>query len=172
MSELLKAIKWVNDNVPSQSGKVFIITGANSGIGLEAARLLGYKGGKIILACRSESKALKAIDDLVNGISEISYPNTPSPIKVNRDNLDFIQLDLGDLNSIDKFSKDLNNKYSKIDCLICNAGIMAPNTREETSQVMEMQMGVNVFGHYALCCKVSPFLQKAVKESSPKPRIV
>jgi len=172
MGSLLKAFQWTNDIVSSQFGKIFVITGANSGIGLEAARLLGYKDAKIILACRSESRAIKAIDDLVNGVSEMSYKNVPSPARVNRENLDFMHLDLGDLNSIDKFSKELNEKYPKIDGLICNAGIMAPNTREETAQGMEMQMGVNVFGHYALCCKVAPCLQRAVQEGSPKPRIV
>ncbi len=172
MTELIKAVNWVNDNVPNQNGKVFVITGANSGIGLEAARLLAYKGAKVILACRSKDKAMKAIDDLVNGVSEVSYKGTPSPILVNRENVDFISLDLADLKSIERFSKELAQKYTKIDCLILNAGIMAPNSREETAQGFEMQMGVNVFGHYALASQVVPLLQKAAAEGNPKPRIV
>jgi len=166
-----KEMAWVEANVPSQEGKVFVITGANSGIGLEAARVLGYKGGKVILACRSESKARQAIEDLVNGVSELSYKSTPSPMKVNRDNIDFLPLDLGDLNSIESFSSALAEKYPKVDVLINNAGLMALPKREETAQGSEMQMGVNVVGHYALTCRLIPALTNSLSAGGA-PRIV
>lgn len=62
---------------------------------------MAYKGAKVILACRSKDKAMKAIDDLVNGVSEVSYKDTPSPIRINRENAGFISLDLAGLKSIE-----------------------------------------------------------------------
>lgn len=171
MSGLSKALKWTDDHIGDLSGKIYVVTGANSGIGYEATRFIAHKGGKVIMACRSESKALKAIDDLVNGTSD-GKPISSVDIKIKRENLDFIQLDLSDLASIERFGQQLLERYPKVDCLICNAGIMALPKREETVQGFELQMGVNVFGHYAFVCRTIQCLQNAVTEGAPKPRLV
>lgn len=169
-----REMKWIEDNVPPQTGKVIVVTGANSGLGLEATRVLAYKGAKVIMACRSMEKGREAMENLINGVSEMRYKDTPNPMRVPRENLDVLHLDLSDFNLIEKFAKEVMEKYPKIDCLINNAGLMALSPRESTAQGMEMQIGVNVVGHYALTCRLIPALQKALEESgsSSPPRIV
>ena len=116
--------KWTPALIKSQAGKTVVITGASSGIGLEAAKVLNEKGANVIAAVRNPSKAKSVL---------------PTSVEI-RD------LDLSDLNSVHNFASDLN---SKIDVLLNNAGVMAiPLAR--TAQGFEMQIGTNHFGHFAL----------------------
>jgi NAD(P)-dependent dehydrogenase (short-subunit alcohol dehydrogenase family) len=125
---------WTADQLPDLTGKIYVITGGNSGIGLEAAKHLGKAGGDIVLACRSDKKAQEAAGRLRTHV---------------RGQVDTIQLDLSDLSSVRKAAEEIRVKYPKIDALINNAGIM--QTPElQTVDGFEMQFGTNHLGHFLL----------------------
>src|SRR5690349_6222286 len=98
-------------DVPDQSGKCFIVTGANTGIGFEIARVLGERGARVLLACRDAHKA----DAAIARVKRI----------VPRADLAFLPLDLADLESV-RVAAELAGKESRIDALINNAGVMIP----------------------------------------------
>lgn len=124
------------DDVPDQSGKTFVITGANSGIGLEAARLLGSRGGRILMLCRSMEKAGAAAHDLRQSAPLGRFEPIP--------------LDLSRLDSVRGAASAVNGSCDGIDGLINNAGIMMIPMRQLTEEGFEAQFGVNVLGHFAL----------------------
>jgi NAD(P)-dependent dehydrogenase (short-subunit alcohol dehydrogenase family) len=95
--------------LPDLTGKLYVITGGNSGIGFEAAKHLGKAGVDTVLACRSVAKAEQAAKDLRAQV---------------RGGVDVVQLDLSDLSSVRKAAAEILKKYNKIDALINNAGIM------------------------------------------------
>jgi NAD(P)-dependent dehydrogenase (short-subunit alcohol dehydrogenase family) len=141
-------------------GKVAVITGANTGIGLETARGLylddSHRFSEIILACRDEHKARRAIDAIV----------AANPDASNRPRLTFEQVDLGSLSSCEDFGKrflDERGADASLDALICNAGVMACPSLIETSDGFEYQVGVNHLGHYALVASVWPALAATAK---------
>ena len=117
------------------SGKVALVTGANTGLGFETALALYQKGAKVIVACRSEAKALEAIKS----------------IESNGDGgeLVFGDLDLSSLSSVKKFATKVIADESKLDLLINNAGVMIPPA-SKTVDGFEIQFGVNFVGHFAL----------------------
>lgn len=127
---------WTTDNIPSQQGKTVLITGANSGLGLEASKVLSKKGAQIIMAVRNLQKGKEAAE-------KIKQENPSAK-------LDIMVLDLADFNSIKKFSEEVHSKYSQIHILMDNAGIMAPAKRELTKQGFEAQFGTNHLGHFLL----------------------
>lgn len=133
MSEKIQA--WYDQNLTSQSGKTIIITGANSGIGYEAAKTLAKAGAEIIMACRNVEKAETAVDEMLSEVPQAK--------------LQISELNLASLKSVKKFVKDFKAKYKKLDVLINNAGVMAI-PRTETEDGFEMQLGVNHLGHFAL----------------------
>jgi NAD(P)-dependent dehydrogenase (short-subunit alcohol dehydrogenase family) len=137
MKELEKdsATKWTEKSLPDLSGKVIIITGANSGTGFSATKFMSAKGATVIMACRNPEKAEKALQSIKN--------ENPSA------KLDFIQLDLGDLASVKKFAAAFKEKYALLDILINNAGV-AQTPDLKTKDGFEMQMGINHLGHFAL----------------------
>ena len=117
---------WKPKDIPDQSGRTFIVTGANGGIGVETTTALASNGATVIMACRDVEKA-KPIADKVDG--DISVQ----------------QLDLADLASVREFAE----KTGDFDVLINNAGLMnVPFTR--TKDGFETQFGVNHLGHFAL----------------------
>lgn len=127
---------WTIDNIADQSGKTILITGGNSGIGLEAARVLSMKNAEVILTARSEK----------NGVAAVAFIKDKNPdAKVS-----WMILDLADLDSVRAFSVAFHEKYTRLDILINNAGVMYPPSREETKQHFELQFGTNHLGHYAL----------------------
>ena len=127
--------KWNVSDIPDQSGKMVIITGANRGLGFAATRILAMKGAHIIMACRNMEKAEVAKDLILE-----EYPNS---------SLEIILLDLADLSSIKKFALVYSQKFQRLDILLNNAGaIMVP--RQETVDGFELQFGVNHLGHFAL----------------------
>lgn len=137
--------RWSEDNIPRQAGKRILITGANSGIGLAAAKVLAAKGAHVILACRNEEKALQAM----SGIRR-SHPKA---------SLQFLPLDLGNLRSVRDMSNELLEQYDKLDVLINNAGVMwLPQGK--TVDGFETQIGINHFGHFALTGLLLPALLK------------
>ena len=131
---------WSTEDIPDQSGKIAIVTGANSGIGLVAARELAGKGATVIVACRSVDKGTAAIEQMRHELA----PNGGGA------RLEVQALDLADLSSVRAFADRITAAYPDgIDLLINNAGVMAP-PRHETADGFELQIGTNHLGHFAL----------------------
>ncbi len=125
---------WDEDDIPDQRGRTALVTGANSGIGFEAARMLADHGARVLLGCRSQTRAAEALDalhDLVPGADATVVP-----------------LDLADLASVRNAAATVRTE-DRLDLLINNAGVMAP-PRQETADGFELQFGVNHLGHFAL----------------------
>lgn len=137
------SLNWNQANIPDQSSKVIVITGANSGIGLEAARELAGKGAHIVLAVRNELKGKTAVSAIVKAFPQASIEVMP--------------LDLADLSSVHRFSESFGKRYHNLSTLINNAGVMAPPYRTTTDQ-FEMQFGTNHLGHFALTGLLLPQL--------------
>jgi NAD(P)-dependent dehydrogenase (short-subunit alcohol dehydrogenase family) len=119
--------RWTAADIPDQTGRTFIVTGANSGLGLETARQLAAKGADVIMTARSEAKGRAAV------------------ASIGGSNLDLRLLDLSDLDSVRAFAEGVEH----VDVLVNNAGIMMP-PRSLTKQGFELQFGTNHLGHFAL----------------------
>jgi len=129
-------------NVPRQTGKSFIVTGANAGVGFEIARVLAARGARVLLGCREQTRA----QDAIARIKRIT-PNA---------DLVWLPLDLGDLDSV-RTAAEIAAKEPRIDALINNAGIMNPPLTR-TKQGFESQFGVNHLGVFALTSLLLPKL--------------
>lgn len=126
---------WTEANVPDQTGRTILITGANSGIGFEAARALAQHGATVVMGCRNRSKAEEAVSQI-----EATAPSG---------SVEILEMDLSDLGSVAAAADGFRATNGRLDVLVNNAGLMAtPNQR--TSQGFEMQFGVNHLGHFAL----------------------
>mmetsp|Transcript_19529 Transcript_19529/g.23939 ORF Transcript_19529/g.23939 Transcript_19529/m.23939 type:complete len:418 (-) Transcript_19529:109-1362(-) len=134
------------------ANKVVLITGANSGVGHETARQLYHMGATIILACRSESRANKAIQDIC-------------PCSTNNERLRFIQLDLADLSSVKKAVEEFERMDIPLHVLINNAGVMM-NKRKESVDGYELVMAANYVGHFFLTKLLLRKLRETGKESN------
>jgi NAD(P)-dependent dehydrogenase (short-subunit alcohol dehydrogenase family) len=130
-----RTMNWTAKDIPDQTAKTAIVTGANVGLGLETARALAAHGTTVILACRNLEKATAA----KMGIQQ-SVPNAK---------LEVIQLDLADLASVRAFATAFKTKFEHLDILVNNAGIMGPPFTK-TKDGFEMQFGANHLGHFAL----------------------
>jgi len=133
---------FTETDVPDQSGKCFVVTGANTGIGFEASRVLAARGARVILACRDKGKA----DEAVARIRQL----TPGA------DLGFVPYDQGDLDSVRAAATHLERE-PRIDALINNAGVMTPPLTR-TRQGFELQFGVNHLGSFALTSLLLPKL--------------
>ena len=127
--------EWTENQISDQTGRVAIVTGANSGIGWEAARALTNKGAAVIMACRSIAKANPAAE-------QIKALKPSGQVVV-------MALDLGDLASIHRFATAFRQDYNRLDLLINNAGVSMP-PYGKTAQGFEQQFGINHLGHFAL----------------------
>lgn len=127
--------KWTQNNIPDLTGKVIIITGANSGLGLASTKALAAKGATIVMACRNLSKAEKAKGEVL-----ASNPNA---------RLDVMQLNNASLASVRAFADAFKARFDRLDVLLNNAGVMAI-PRKLTEDGFETQLGVNHLGHFAL----------------------
>ena len=135
--------KWISENVPEMTGKLVIVTGANSGLGLEVSKVFAAQGANLIMACRNISKGKEAL----NSIKEI-YPGA---------SVEVAELDLADLNSVQSFVEKITKEYKRLDILCNNAGVMAlPELR--TKDGFEMQFGTNHLGHFSLTLGLLPLL--------------
>ena len=132
----MKNVNWTADNIPTQKGKIILITGANSGLGFEATKVLSKKGAQIIMTARNLHKGNKALEAIKK-----ENPNAM---------LDVMLLDLADFDSIRNFSNEFHSKYSKLDVLVNNTGVMNPPKREVTKQHFSVQFGTNHLGHFLL----------------------
>ncbi len=126
---------WTTDDISSQEGRVVVITGANSGIGYDAARILAAKHAHVVIAGRNPEKCERA----AMGI------RTESP----HCDLKVIPLDLADLDSVRSFANAFSANYNRLDILINNAGVMAI-PQYQTADGFEMQFGTNHLGHFAV----------------------
>ena len=126
---------WTTADMPDLTGKVIIVTGANSGIGFEAAKEFARKGAQTILACRSMDKAEVALAEILTEI-----PDAPAEI---------MPLDLASLTSVRQFTTAFREKYNRLDVLVNNAGIMMV-PYSVTEDGFESQLGTNHLGHFAL----------------------
>merc|ERR1712216_1114079 len=132
------------------SGKTAIVTGANSGIGLETVKALASVGCRVIMACRNVDDGRTKIDKEIAQPGEGGYVVAEPEIEVR-------ELDLSDLMSVERFARGMQDE--QIDLLVNNAGIMALPSKEVTVQGFEKQIGVNHFGHFHLTNLLLPGMQ-------------
>ncbi|KAK0519827.1 hypothetical protein OC834_006695 [Tilletia horrida] len=158
---------YTTKQLPSLEGKVFLITGANSGIGEASARMFALAGAsKIYLACRSESRVREALDRIRAWLADAKQwkhcaPASVTPAGVDVDaimsRLVWLPLDLTSLKSVKEAAETFKAKETRLDCLLNNAGVMAMPL-SYTQDGLEMQVGTNVVGHYLLTMLLMPVL--------------
>lgn len=144
--------KWTTEQIPDQSGKIVIVTGANSGIGYEATRALAIKGASVIMACRSLEKGQSAENQI-----RAEFPDAQVLLR---------PLDLADLSSVQQFANTFLSEFDRLDVLINNAGVMAI-PYHKTADGFEMQFGTNHLGHFKLTALLFDLLKR-----TPNSRIV
>jgi NAD(P)-dependent dehydrogenase (short-subunit alcohol dehydrogenase family) len=127
--------KWTANDMPNQTGRVAIVTGANIGLGYESALALARQGAQVVMASRDQAKGQKALTNL-----KAAVPGAKAEL---------MRLDLADLASVRAFAGEFKARYDRLDLLLNNAGVMAI-PRRETADGFEMQFGTNHLGHFAL----------------------
>ena len=145
-------MSWTAADIPDQTGRVAVVTGANGGLGLETARELARKGAHVVMAVRNMDKAATARADIRSDVPEAS--------------LEVHNLDLGSLDSVRAFAAEAHNTHERIDVLVNNAGVMA-TPPQQTADGFELQFGTNHLGHFALTALLMPALLR-----SPDGRVV
>ena len=126
---------WTEKNVPDESGRLAIVTGSNTGLGYDTARVLAARGAKVVLAVRDTAKGEEAA-------TRIRRLTPGAEVAVHK-------LDLGSLASVRAAGAELAAAYPRIDLLINNAGVMYP-PKQTTADGFELQFGTNHLGHFAL----------------------
>jgi NAD(P)-dependent dehydrogenase (short-subunit alcohol dehydrogenase family) len=139
--------------VPDQTGKLAVVTGANSGTGKEAAKRLAAAGAHVVMAVRTVAKGEAAR-------AEILAAHPQAQLEVSR-------IDLADLDSVRDFADRLTARGTPLDLLLNNAGVMTPPTRMTTADGFELQLGSNYLGPFALTMRLLPVLL-----SAGSPRVV
>jgi NAD(P)-dependent dehydrogenase (short-subunit alcohol dehydrogenase family) len=134
-SEVTRADTWSSADIGDQTGRIALVTGANSGIGYETARALADHGAHVILACRDDEKARRARDKLES--------------ELERSSLELLHLDLADLVSVRSAADEVLSRHARLDLLVNNAGVMGTPYRQ-TADGFELQMATNHLGHFAL----------------------
>ena len=134
---------FTENDIPRMDGKVVVITGANSGIGFEASRMLAGRGAHVVMSCRDEGRMGGALTSLRAMVPDAK--------------VDGLVLDLASLGSIERASNELANSHPHIDVLVNNAGVMAVPERT-TVDGFELQFGTNHLGHFAFTGRILPLL--------------
>ena len=151
---------WTAERIPDQSGRLAIVTGANSGIGLEAAKQLARHGAEVVLAVRNAQKGEEALRQ----IRAFAPGATVSQSA----------LDLADLDSVRAFAERFRDEHERVDLLVNNAGVMAPPKRVAAGP-FELQFATNHLGHFALTGllldRVEPTAGRVVTVSSAMHRV-
>ncbi|KAA0110801.1 SDR family NAD(P)-dependent oxidoreductase [Mycolicibacterium sp. P1-5] len=127
--------KWTEADVPDQSGRIAIVTGSNTGLGFDTARVLAQRGARVVMAVRDTAKGHAAA-------GQIKRVAPSAEVTVHK-------LDLGSLTSVREAAAELGSAYPRIDLLINNAGVMYP-PKQTTADGFELQFGTNHLGHFAL----------------------
>ncbi|MCU7845130.1 MAG: SDR family NAD(P)-dependent oxidoreductase [Candidatus Thiodiazotropha sp. (ex Monitilora ramsayi)] len=136
---------WDTDDIADQTDRQVVITGATSGIGREAARILAGKNASVTIGARNLQKAEDVVDKIRN-----EFPSADLSVR---------ELDLSNLASVARFAGSIISDFNRLDVLINNAGIMmCPHSKTEDG--FEIQMGTNHLGHFALTGHLLPLLQK------------
>ena len=139
--------------MPSQAGRTILITGANSGIGFQAARELARSGAHVLLGVRNEAKGSAAANRIRS-----EHPGASVEVAL---------LDVASQGSVQHFAESFLASGRALDVLINNAGVMALPTRELTEDGFERQFATNHLGHFALTGRLLPALER-----SAAPRVV
>jgi len=126
---------WTANDMPDQSGRVAVVTGANSGLGAVTAKELTRAGARVVIACRDLQKGEGAAQEIRREVPSAE--------------LEVRRLDLADLGSVRSFAQELSDEHPRLDLLVNNAGVMAP-PRRVTADGFESQFGTNHLGHFAL----------------------
>ncbi|MEO1015586.1 MAG: oxidoreductase [Pseudomonadota bacterium] len=132
MPDADKVRNWTPERLPDLGGRLYVVTGGNSGIGLEAAKMLASRNADVIVAARNPEKARAAVDALASLGSGVASS---------------LQLDLADLSSVRAAAETLRVRTDKVDGLVNNAGIMQ-TPPQKTANGFEMQFGTNHLGHF------------------------
>ncbi|KAH8659996.1 short-chain dehydrogenase [Xylariales sp. PMI_506] len=140
-------------NLPDQSGKVFIVTGASGGLGKELTQILYAQNAKIYVAARSEAKATNAIADI------------KAKVPLSKGEMIFLHLDLDDLTGIKKSAQEFLAKETRLDVLWNNAGVMAPPDGSITKQKYDLQLGTNNVAPHLFTKFLTPVLIETAKSS-------
>ncbi|KAH6912848.1 hypothetical protein BKA70DRAFT_1265223 [Coprinopsis sp. MPI-PUGE-AT-0042] len=148
------ASKFSVNDIPDLTGKVAIVTGANSGVGKETAKALLAKNAKVYVAARSQEKAQDAIRDLKGQTGKDAI---------------WLKLDLADLKSIKSAAEEFSSKEKELHMLYNNAGVMHPPRDQVTAQNYDLQFGTNVLGHFYFTKLLMPVLVSTAK-STPNGR--
>jgi len=137
---------WTTQNIPSQRGRLAVITGATGGLGYEAALALAGAGAQVVLTGRNAVKGAVGLEKIraVHPGATISYET----------------LDLGSLASVQDFAERFKRSHDALDILVNNGGVMAPPTRQVTADGFELQFGTNYLGHFALTAQLVPLLMQ------------
>ncbi|KAI1823487.1 NAD(P)-binding protein [Xylaria intraflava] len=143
---------FTEKDLSSLHGKVYIVTGASSGIGKEVAQVLYSKGAKVYVATRSEEKAAAAIEEIKAADSSSESGE-----------LVFLHLDLADLTTIKASAEQFLQREEKLHVLFNNAGVMIPPRGSKTVQGYELQLGTNCLGSYLFTKFLTPILAKTAK---------
>lgn len=128
-------LKWNTSSIPNQQGKVYIITGANTGIGYAAAKTLAAKNARVYMASRNRDKQQKACEDIKR---EFPYAQ-----------VEWLECDLGNLRSVQECSEEFKRRNEPLHCLINSAGVIDPPD-DSTPEGFEVTMGINYFGAFYL----------------------
>jgi NAD(P)-dependent dehydrogenase (short-subunit alcohol dehydrogenase family) len=134
-SEVTRADTWSAADIGDLTGRVALVTGANSGIGYETALALAGHGAHVILACRDSERARRARDKMES--------------ELERSSLELVHLDLADLVSVRRAADAVRREHARLDLLVNNAGVMGTPYRQ-TADGFELQMATNHLGHFAL----------------------
>lgn len=129
---------WTPENLSSLTGKTYLITGANTGAGFQAARILLSKGAQVVMLNRNPEKSKAAIAELKVELGESTK-------------VSFIKMDLAELASVRRAAGEILEQQPKIDALICNGAIAQIAQQQLTVDGFESQLGVNHYGHFLLC---------------------
>ncbi|KAI1116093.1 hypothetical protein F5Y14DRAFT_408042 [Nemania sp. NC0429] len=147
---------FVEQDLPQLDGKVYLITGANTGVGKGLAQMLYSKHAKVYIVARSEAKANAAIDEIKK-----AEPNSHGALV-------FLKLDLADLSTIKASAEEFLQKEEKLHVLFNNAGVMKPAPDNlKTAQGYELQLGVNNVGTFMFTKLLTPILAQTAKTESP-----
>lgn len=139
-------MKWSTSNIPSQKGRIVVVTGANSGLGFHTSRALALKGARVIMACRNIQKGEEARQRILN-----EEPDLEPEVWM---------LNLADLASVKAFYEKFTTTFHRLDLLINNAGLMAI-PYEKSEDGFEMQFGVNHLGHFSLTAQLWPLIRES-----------
>ena len=137
---------WSRIDIPSQSGRLAVVTGATGGRGYETALALAGAGAEVVLAGRNETRGANALERL-----RAAHPDA---------NVRFEQLDLASLTSVAAFADQLLAAGRGVDLLVNNAGVMALPQRGESTDGFELQFATNYLGHFALTARLLPLLRR------------